>query len=141
MAFARYIPYALSAFHMEVEACRAGLPIAIHQGWSDCDVESDSAALVAAIGSLIPVFLELGRVVEHCRDYMEAIGSLCIKHVYRVANCVAHRLAHIASHSSIDNFWIDEMPSIIEDVLYEDLYHCKQGPGITSPSPKVTIIH
>ena len=67
-------------------------------------MESDCAALVAAIGSSVPDFSELGRVVEDCRDYMGAIGSLCVKHVYREANCVAHRLAYIASHSSIDNF-------------------------------------
>lgn len=62
------------------------------------------AALVAAIGSSVPDFSELGRVVEDCRDYMGAIGSLHMKHVFRETNCVAHPLAHIASHSSIDNF-------------------------------------
>jgi hypothetical protein len=99
-AFAYHIPYASSAFHMEVEACRAGLLVAIHQGWSDCDVESDCAVLVAAIGSTVPDFSELGKVVEDCRDYMGAIGSLRVKYMYREANSVAHRLAHITSLSS-----------------------------------------
>lgn len=45
------------------------------------------------------------------------VHSLQVKHVYFEANCVAHRLAHIASCSSIDDFWIDETSSIIEDVL------------------------
>lgn len=49
--------------------------------------------------------------------------SIVIHHIYREANGVVHRLAHIASHSSIVKFWLDEMPSIIEDVedvLFED---------------------
>lgn len=48
-AFAHHIPYSSSALHMEVEACRAGLLIAIHQGWNDCVLESDYALLITAL--------------------------------------------------------------------------------------------
>lgn len=74
----------------------------------------DCAALVAALGSSVPDFSEFGwlqKIIEITWELLVAA------HVYFEANCVAHRLAHIASCSSINNFWIDETSSIIEDVL------------------------
>lgn len=44
------------------------------------------------------------------------------------------RLAHVASLSNIDEFWIDETPFIIEGVLYEDMLLILRGSGFTSPS-------
>ena len=49
-------------------------------------------------------------------------------------------MAHLASHSFFDDFEIDETPSIIEDVLYEDHYNCNRGLGITSPLGTQVII-
>lgn len=39
------------ALQMEAEACRAGLLIAIHQGWSNIDLQSDSSRVVAALAN------------------------------------------------------------------------------------------
>lgn len=39
-AFARHLCHASSAPIMEVETCRAGLLIAIHQGWVEIEIES-----------------------------------------------------------------------------------------------------
>ena len=64
---------------------------------------------------------------------MRAFTSLSIRHVYREANRVAHRLAHVASFSSVDELWIDDTPSIIEDVIYEDVSRTR-GIGFMSPS-------
>ncbi|KAL6180423.1 hypothetical protein ACLB2K_047086 [Fragaria x ananassa] len=47
--FARPFQYALSAFHMEAEALRAGMLICIQQGWQDVEVESDCVNLVHAL--------------------------------------------------------------------------------------------
>ncbi|XP_062017671.1 uncharacterized protein LOC133734024 [Rosa rugosa] len=48
-ALARPFVHAHSALNMEVEACRAGLFLGIHQGWTDIDIESDSILLIAAL--------------------------------------------------------------------------------------------
>ncbi|XP_024164033.1 uncharacterized protein LOC112171021 [Rosa chinensis] len=48
-AFARHVPYALSALHMEVEAIRASLLIAIDQGWTAIEVESDCVIALNAL--------------------------------------------------------------------------------------------
>ncbi|PRQ25708.1 putative ribonuclease H-like domain, reverse transcriptase zinc-binding domain-containing protein [Rosa chinensis] len=50
-ALARPFLHAHSVLNMEAEACRAGLLLGIHQGWSDIEIESDSAILVAALNS------------------------------------------------------------------------------------------
>lgn len=65
---------------------------------------------------------------------MWAIHFIQVKHVYREANGVAHRLAQFACFSSLDEFWINETPSIIEDVLYKDLCNCERGQRLSSPS-------
>lgn len=129
VAFARSLSIALSVFHMEPEACRAGLLIAIHEEWSDVDLESDWSYVITALkGSSVDLF-EVGRIVDNCREYMNMFNSI---NVYREANCVANRLAHIGSYFWIDNFWLDETLSIIKDVLYEDFYSCTRGSSSTS---------
>lgn len=64
---------------------------------------------------------------------MTAFVSISTKYVYCEANCVSHRLAYIASLSTIDEFWSDETPSIIEDILYEDICNGTRGSGFSSP--------
>lgn len=77
-------------------------------------------------------------ILEDYREYMKDIHLVQVKNVIREANCVAHqlthRLAHVASLSTINKCWIDEMLSIIEDVLYENMFFVLRGSGITSPS-------
>ena len=75
-ALSRHIPFASSIMTMEAEACRAGLLIAIHQGWSDCIIETDCSLLVTALSSLEEDFSDLGRIVEDCKEYMRAIHSI-----------------------------------------------------------------
>lgn len=67
-------------------------------------------------------------------------NSITIRHVYRETNGVANRLAHIASCSWIDDFWLDETLFIIKNVLYEDLCSCGRGSGSMSPSGCILVI-
>ncbi|KAK9938970.1 hypothetical protein M0R45_015680 [Rubus argutus] len=120
--------------HEKAEACRAGLLLAIHQGWDDLIMETDCAMLVDALTGVEDDFSQIGRIVGDCKEYLCSFNSFEIRHVYREANRVTHRLAHIASLSNFDNCWLRETPSIIEDVLFEDLCNLTRGFGITSPS-------
>lgn len=49
----------------------------------------------------------------------------CVKvpHIYSEVNCVAHKFAHIVSCYNIYDFWFNETPIIIQDVLYDDFYN------------------
>lgn len=133
-AFARFIPHASSALHVEAEALRAGILIAIQEDWMSIELESDCASLISALYSSCIDCSEIGRIVEDCRDYMSSISSANLCHIYREANGVAHRLAHLASVSYVDDLWLNETPSIIEDVLFEDLCKLNRGFGSMSPS-------
>ena len=106
--FARTISHATYAVQMEAEACRAGLFLAIHQNWFGVDLESDCAMVISALANPDADFSDIGCILDDCKEYMNAIGSFTLRHIYREANGVAHRLAHIASFSNIDDIWLDE---------------------------------
>lgn len=96
-AFASSITFALSAFQVEAEASRAGLLVAIHQGWSVVDLESDCVALISTLASSSDDCSEIGRVVKDCKEYFSEFSSIIFQHVYREVNSVAHKSAHLAN--------------------------------------------
>lgn len=98
------------------------------------DLESDFALVVSALAASSEDHSEIGRIVEDCKDYMSALHSFGFRHIYHEVNNVAHRFAHLASVSYIDDFWLAETPSIIEDVLYEDFCKCTRELSVTSLS-------
>ena len=140
-SMARYFSHASSAIHMEAEACRAGLLMAIHQGWSNVELECDCASLVNALSTEQEDFSEIGRIIDDCRVYTLEVRPIHIRHIYREANGVAHRLANLASCSFLDDLWLDETPAIIQDVLFEDICKCSRGLGTMSPSRSSPIIN
>lgn len=133
-ALQRSISHVSSAIHVEAEACRTGLIAAIHHGWKELTLETDCAALATALLNSAEDLSDIGCIVGDCKEYMRAFTSLNIRHIYREANCVANRLAYVASFNTIDEFWLNDTPSIIEDVIQEDLFSLSRGIGITPPS-------
>ena len=134
-ALARQYRYAFSAFHMEVEACRAGLQLGITQGWSHVDIECDSILLITALARGGEDLSECGRVIEDCKALFSSFQSVRVRHIPREANGVADRLAHLARLGGFDGDWIGEAPAIIRDVLIEDILYCStnaQGLGSQS---------
>lgn len=51
-------------------------------------------------------------------DYMNSFDFIVVRHVYGEINGVVHRLATLAKCFVMDDFWLAETPSIIENVLY-----------------------
>ena len=138
-ALARHLPLASSALHVELEACRAGLLFAIQQGWNQIELESDCMQLVTALSNSCEDWSHVGRIVEDCKNYMTAFNNIQAHHIFRETNCAAHRLAHTANFSAMDEFWLEEIPAIIEDVLFEDFCNCTRGLGTMSPSMRNNI--
>ncbi|KAL6124156.1 hypothetical protein ACLB2K_076671 [Fragaria x ananassa] len=112
-ALARPLPYVLSALCAEVEILRAGLLVAIHQGWEEIAVETDCVVLVHALTGVGDDLSESGRMMEDCRRYASSFTSFNIRHIFGEANGVVHRLAHLVSWSNLDEFWVGETPIII----------------------------
>lgn len=82
--------------------------------------------VVATSACLDKDYSEIGRVIQDCEDYLFYFYFSSYNYIYREANGVSYRLAHLTSRSYIDNSWFDEMSSIIEDVLFEDLCNSSQ---------------
>lgn len=76
--------------------------------------------IVTALASADDDLSQISRILEYCRVYLRSFNSIVIRHIYREANGVAQRLTHVISFSRFDDFWIEDTPSIIKDVLYED---------------------
>lgn len=76
-------------------------------------METDCATMAAALAKQDDDVSEIGRIIGDCKDYMFAFTSLTIQHIYRESNYVVHHLAYIASFSSVDELWIDDISSII----------------------------
>jgi hypothetical protein len=96
---------------------RVGLLLAVHQGWSVVDIESDCATLIAALSSEMGNYSEISGVVSDCSMYRGKIHSIHTRHVYQEANECANRLARVACSSIIDVLWLEETPAIIRDVV------------------------
>lgn len=96
-------------------------------------IESGSS-LVKALQSKVVNSSEISVIVSDCWKYQSAISSVLIQHIYREANECAHRLAHVACYSIINDIWLDETFVIIRDVHYEDFSCCTRGLGSLSPS-------
>lgn len=64
-----FLAVLFSSFHMELEACRTHLLIAIHQGWYDVEFESECLSVIKVLNGLSDDYLvELWRIV----------GSICL---------------------------------------------------------------
>ncbi|XP_061999476.1 uncharacterized protein LOC133716838 [Rosa rugosa] len=140
-AFARHFPHVSSALHMEAEAARAGILLAIHQDFSAFDLECDCSIVVNALKHGMEDRSDIGRIIEDCKSYLTSLHSVQIRHIFREANGVANRLAHLASMNYLDDVWLDESPAIIQDVLYEDSCTIARGQGYMSPSMHISIIN
>lgn len=79
-------------------------------------------------------------MIEDCKVYKCEFQSIIFCHVFHETNGVAHHLAHLASHSFLDNLWLGETHSIIKDVLFEDLCKNDRGVGSSSPSDHATFL-
>ena len=136
-ALSKSVKHAHSVLSLEAEACRAGVLLGLNQGWTEIDIESDSAILIAALKDKEMDLSVVSRVLDDCREYLNSFHSVSIRHIYREANSVADRLAHFACKEVVDYIWLGESPAIIQDVLYEDNMHCTtlaRGSGYMSPS-------
>ena len=69
-ALARQFVHAHSVFHMELEACIAGMQLGMCQGWSNLDLESDSILLIAALKRVGTDLSDVGCVLEDCKTFM-----------------------------------------------------------------------
>ena len=102
-ALSSHFSHISSALHMEAEACRAGLLIAIHQGWDAVELESDCATIISSLANNLVDLSVVGRIIDDCHMYKAEVTSFQVRHIYRETNGVTHHLAYRVSFSFLDN--------------------------------------
>ncbi|GLT48817.1 hypothetical protein SLA2020_224160 [Shorea laevis] len=105
------------------EACslRKALQWANELSFRKVIVESDCASVVTAINTEIPnLHSSLGSVLSDCRMLMTSFLSCTIQHVHREGNSVAHELAKRALHAEADEYWLEEVPTDIAQLVTGD---------------------
>ena len=127
VAAAHHYAYAASVVHMEAEAARAGILLALQHSYDTIDLECDNSMVVNLLLSGMEDRSEIGCIIGDCKSYLTCFRSIQVSHVFREANGVANRLAHLASGSNINEVWLGEAPAIIRDVLYEDGCNIARG--------------
>lgn len=83
---------------------------------------------------VISYLSEVSRIIEDCKDHIKAISSIRICRFFSEVNSVGYRLTHFTSYSDLDNLWLVETPSMIDDVLYANCCNRARGFGVMSPS-------
>ena len=115
---AKSFPHAHLALVMEAKACRAGLIPDIIKGWVDLDIECDSSVLVVALNQEREDVSKIGCSISDFLRYLKIFPSFTVRHIFREANFVADRFAHLACCRVMDECWFEESLDIIQNVLY-----------------------
>lgn len=126
VAFARSFSTALSVFHMELEACRAGLLIAIHE-----EMKNGLMWIWRVIAHIwLRPLRALVRISMRLVELWIIVGStwICLTPLMFIVKQIVWP---IVWHTLLAIFWLDETSSIIRDVLYEDFYSCTRGSSST----------
>ncbi|GLT45633.1 hypothetical protein SLA2020_194520 [Shorea laevis] len=105
----------------EVCSLRKALRWAQELSFRKVIMETDCASIVTAINSTIPnVHSALSPVLSDCRQLMSSFLSCTVQHVHREGNSVAHELAKRALHAEADEYWIEEVPMGIAQLVTGD---------------------
>ena len=104
----------------ELLACRKATEFAVDAGFSELVIEGDNSSVMKAISAMQVNHSILGNViwdVHHLIGNLQWVRTECIK---RGRNRVAHELAQFARNISHDLFWMEDVPPIAREALYQD---------------------
>jgi len=79
------------------------------------DLESDCLNLCTAYNSLALDLSYVGLVVKQCQLIANDMGIVCVRHIGRSANQIAHALARAIGSSSVPISWVNSPPACISD--------------------------
>ncbi|XP_019163472.1 PREDICTED: uncharacterized protein LOC109159815 [Ipomoea nil] len=80
-------------------------------------LESDCLNFCIAFNSSVIDFSYVGSVVTQCRSIARDIGNVCVCHVRRSANLVAHKLARATDSMADSRSWVGIPPTCIAVLL------------------------
>ncbi|XP_019182016.1 PREDICTED: uncharacterized protein LOC109177169 [Ipomoea nil] len=101
----------------EALAAKEALTWLKEQRLNNIILESDCLNFCNAFNSQSVDFSYVGLIVKQCRVIASDIGNVCIAHVRRSANRVAHELARATGSLAGSEVWFKIPPSCISDLL------------------------
>ncbi|KAM1655185.1 hypothetical protein ACFX2K_007478 [Malus domestica] len=110
---------------LELFAVRYGLQEAQLQGFQQVVVESDSQKVIAVLNGTYADSSALGMIAEDVLQLASNFSRVKFIHASRLCNGVAHHLAKFALSSSNNLVWIEEPPTLIHDLLLQDICNSK----------------
>ena len=113
-------PEVSSSEEAELLACRKSIEFAVDAGFSELVIEGDNSFIMKAISAMQEDFSLLGNVIGDIHHLVRNLQWVRIECTRRGGNRVAHELAQFARNISQDLFWIEDVPPIAREALYQD---------------------
>ena len=104
----------------EMLACRKSIEFVMDAGFSELVIEGDNANVIRAISSLEVNQSLLGNVVDDIQQLLYTLHWVDICSTRRGGNKVAHVLAQHARNIPDDMYWIEELPPLTMETLYQN---------------------
>nr|POF27312.1 hypothetical protein CFP56_25568 [Quercus suber] len=104
----------------ELLACRKAIEFAVDVGFSELVIEGDNNSTMTAISTVKIDQSLLGNVVGDIQHLIRNLHWIRIDCIRRGGNQVAHVLAQFARNIIEDMYWMEDVPPIVREVLYQD---------------------
>ena len=104
----------------ELLACRKAIEFTVDAGFFELVIEGDNSSTMKANSTLQDDHSMLGNVIEDIHHLIRNLQWARIECIRRGGNRVVHELAQFARNISHDLFWMEDVPPIAGEVLYQD---------------------
>ena len=113
-------PEVSSSEEAELFACRKSIEFVIDAGFSELFIEGNNSSVMKAISAMKEDFSLLGNVIGDIHHLVRNLQWVRIKCTRRGGNRVTHELAQFSRNISQDLFWMEDVPPIAREALYQD---------------------
>lgn len=109
----------VTAFEAVTKGVLEALKWAVDLGLSHVEVESDSLLTVRHIREGNMNYLEVGRLLQECRNLLVSHPNFGVSHVRKQANKVAHSLARVSCEANSFLDFLSPPHQVLENLLYD----------------------
>ncbi|XP_075665991.1 uncharacterized protein LOC142635794 [Castanea sativa] len=104
----------------ELLACRKAIEFAVDGGFSELVIEGDNSSAMKVVSTLEIHQSMLGNVVGDIQHLIRNLHGVRIYCITRGGNRLAHVLAQFARNITEDMYWMEDVPPIAREALYQD---------------------
>ena len=113
-------PEVSCSMEAELLACRKAIEFAVDAGFSELVIEGDNSSIMTTISTMKIDQSLLGNVVGDIQYLIRNLLWVRIDCVRKGGNRVAYVLAQFARNISEDMYWMEDVPPIAREVLFQD---------------------